>query len=557
MSPSDVVGVLRAVDAEIAAGMAVAGFISYEAAAGIDAAFCVYEAGAFPLVWFGVYREPQMLAELPEVPDNVVVSESVASVDAADYADSIERIKSYIAAGDTYQVNYTIRLRHAFSGDAYAFFRRLYYAQETDYAAYVDIGDYAVCSVSPELFFELRGSDIRMKPMKGTARRGLTLEDDRRQAGMLRECGKNRAENVMIVDMVRNDLGRIAEPGSVRVASLFDVERYPAVWQMVSTVEARTSAGLSELMGALFPCASITGAPKVRTMEIIRELESSPRGIYTGAIGYWLPERQACFNVAIRTAVVDRKSAGMEYGVGGGIVWDSVEEHEFDECLAKAEVLRSRPYVFELLETLLWRPRQGFELLERHLERMSKSAEYFGYVFERDDIVEMLDKAVALESEALRVRVLLARDGAARVESYPLDMRDDGRVRCVALMPDSVRSDDVFLYHKTTRREVYRTAAEAFPDADDVLLMNERGEVTESTVANLIVETGGVSYTPPLSSGLLPGTMRAELLERGEISERVIMPDDLAAADALWLINSVRGRMRVYLSEIPDAKNCR
>jgi para-aminobenzoate synthetase/4-amino-4-deoxychorismate lyase len=325
------VGVLRAVDAEIAAGMAVAGFISYEAAAGIDAAFCVYEAGAFPLVWFGVYREPQMLAELPEVPDNVVVSESGASVDAADYADSIERIKSYIAAGDTYEVNYTFRQRHAFSGDAFAFFRRLYYAQETDYAAYVDIGDYAVCSVSPELFFELRGSDIRMKPMKGTARRELTLEDDHKQAGLLRECGKNRAENVMIVDMVRNDLGRIAEPGSVRAASLFDVERYPAVWQMVSTVEARTGAGLSELMGALFPCASITGAPKVRTMEIIRELESSPRGIYTGAIGYWLPERQACFNVAIRTAVVDRKSAGMEYGVGGGIVWDSVEEHEFDE----------------------------------------------------------------------------------------------------------------------------------------------------------------------------------------------------------------------------------
>jgi para-aminobenzoate synthetase/4-amino-4-deoxychorismate lyase len=531
--------VLRAVDSEIAAGFPVAGFLSYEAATGIDSAFVTHRSCGFPLAWFGVYDSPTVEPLLPVPPESISSLSWKSSVNDSGYASLISRIKSYISAGDSYQVNFTIRMHSDCAEDSYALFYRLQQSQQSENSAYIDIGDYAICSASPELFFEISGDLIRMKPMKGTARRGLSFAEDECCISELRESQKNRAENVMIVDMVRNDLGRIAEAGSVRPTRLFEVERYPTLLQMTSTVEAETRAAFSDVMRALFPCSSITGAPKVRTMQIIRELEESPRGIYTGSIGYWLPNREARFNVAIRTAVIDRKTCRAEYGAGGGIVWDSVDSQELDECLVKADILKAAVDDFKVLETILWRRGEGFYLLEEHIRRAANSAVYFGYEFDEDEIRCLLEDAVAgLGDDSYRVRLLQGRSGMACVEAIALDAMDG--VRRVGVVFGAAESGNAFLYHKTTKRDVYESAKVLRSECDDVLLVNERGEVTESTIANLVVETGGSKITPPESSGLLAGVFRGELIKSGEITEGVVSVDMLRGAEAVWLINSVR-----------------
>ena len=308
---ADVLPALRAVEAAVDTGFCAAGFISYEAAAGLDDALVTRPSATLPLVWFGLYRSLDFEPATPEgltLPADGTFSLGRWRVGTNPrcYRRAIAAVQEYIAAGDTYQVNFTFRLRAAFSGNPWRWFTRLCAAQQANYAAYIDLGDQVICSVSPELFFSLEGSHITCRPMKGTFPRGRSSAQDRAAARRLRQSLKNRAENAMIVDMMRNDLGRIARPGTLAVASAFDVERYPTLWQMTSTVTAETSASVVDILRALFPCASVTGAPKVRTMQIIAQLETQPRGLYTGAIGYVLPGRRAQFNVAIRTAVIDR-----------------------------------------------------------------------------------------------------------------------------------------------------------------------------------------------------------------------------------------------------------
>jgi para-aminobenzoate synthetase/4-amino-4-deoxychorismate lyase len=385
--------------------------------------------------------------------------------------------------------------------------------------------------------------------MKGTRPRGRWQEEDAALRERLLASAKDRAENVMIVDMVRNDLGRIARNGTVRVERLFEVERYPTVWQMTSTVTARTDASLAAIMEALFPCASITGAPKRRTMEIITRLEGGPRGAYTGAIGFIAPGRRAQFNVAIRTLVVDRASGNAEYGTGSGIVWDSAAEEEYRECLVKAEVLARRPQGFRLLETLLWEPGGGFFLLEEHLERLRRSADYFGFRVDPAAVREALEAfAVRFPGGARRVRLTVDREGESRLEAEALAQAPRQPLR-MGIAPAPVDSSSVFLYHKTTRRKVYEEAREACPGCDDVLLWNERGEATESTIANLVVRLDGELVTPPLASGLLPGVMRGWLLARGVIRERPLRLADLARCRRIYLVNSVRRWRRAELIE--------
>ena len=325
-----------------------AGFLAYEAAPAFDPSFLAHAPSDVPLLWFGLYEAPLVTGAAPfhslsgdyreDSADPFSVGPWTASVSPDLYEQAFDRIKYHIARGDTYQVNYTFRLRAPFHGSPEALFTHLARAQKDGHAAFINTGRHIVCSASPELFFQLDGDRLISRPMKGTRRRGDPRQDSR-QAELLRASEKDRAENLMIVDMVRNDMGRIAEIGSVSVPSLFDIECYPTVYQMTSTVESRTQAGFPEIMGALFPCASITGAPKIRTMEIIRSCEPDPRGIYTGCIGYYGPNRQALFNVAIRTAVVKRAENCVEYGVGGGIVWDSDCALEYQECNDKARIL--------------------------------------------------------------------------------------------------------------------------------------------------------------------------------------------------------------------------
>lgn len=542
-----------------------AGFISYEAAPAFDPALRARVPGTrMPLLWFGLYAEccpspvPPLLPEQP-----YTLGEWTPSVSRAAYRQAITLIKKYIARGETYQVNYTFRLRAPFTGSPWRLFLDLYRAQRSQYAAYIDLPGFAICSASPELFFDLNQDRLSARPMKGTAARGRTLAEDKDQAQWLYRSEKNRAENVMIVDMIRNDVGRIAVTGSVRVPHLFSVERYPTVWQMTSTATATTRASLTEILTALFPCASITGAPKARTMQIIASLETSPRSVYTGCIGFMAPGRRAQFNVAIRTVVVDKAAGQAEYGVGGGIVWDSESNDEYEECLVKARLLTERRPEFSLLETLLWTPghshpapaphsekypagaatgSDGYFLLAYHLRRLEESAAYFDIPLDLERVwAELAALAASLPDCPHRVRLLVTQAGEVSSQAVALGGAAIPQPVRLRLAQAPVDPANPFLYHKTTHRQVYESArAAAGQDCDDVLLWNERGEITEASIFNIVARIGSRLVTPPVQCGLLPGTFRAWLLDRQEIQEEIITLKDLRRCDELYVINSVR-----------------
>jgi para-aminobenzoate synthetase/4-amino-4-deoxychorismate lyase len=551
--PEQVGAVLATAEDAAGQGLTAVGFLTYEAASAFDPALVTRPPGALPLAWFALFDggEPiDLHSPAPIAPPSIAWT---PSIDLDRYRDAIRRIHSWIAAGDTYQVNYTLRLWAPFTSSAESYFLHLAAHGDSRHGAFVDTGRHALCSLSPELFFRLDGERLLTRPMKGTARRGRTTGEDADVAEQLRASTKNRAENVMIVDMMRNDLGRIAHPGSVEVSRLWEVERYPTLFQLTSTCEADTDASVTEALGALFPCASITGAPKVRTMQLIAEIEDSPRGIYTGAIGSIGPGRAAQFNVAIRTIHVDRERELAEYGTGGGIVWDSVPDEEYEETRAKALVVTSPPPRFALLETMRWHPTSGFTLLERHLGRLLDSAAYFGRRVDRELVVARLESAVDGKQGAQRIRLEVRRDGTIEVES--VDLSPGKRRWSVALAAGPIDPANRFLFHKTTVRETYDTARAGRPEADDVLLWNPRGEITESTIANVVVRRGGELLTPPVDCALLPGTLRAELLDRGRIREEIVRVDELAEVEAVFLINSVRGWIPTRLIDGPASQS--
>jgi para-aminobenzoate synthetase / 4-amino-4-deoxychorismate lyase len=522
----DVISVLEFAEREAQSGSHVAVMLSYEAAPAFDPAFVTHAPSDFPLAWAAVFDE----ASAGEQVESYSATEWEALVSRDEYDESVSRVKELIAAGDTYQVNYSFPLTSSFNGDAFAWYRDLCVAQGAQYSVYLDLGRYKVLCLSPELFFERRGNHAITRPMKGTVRRGRWPAEDRELAQWLANSAKDRAENVMIVDLLRNDLGKVSVPGSVRVSSLFDLERFETVWQMTSTVEStlRDGTTLVDLMGALFPCGSITGAPKIRTMQIIRELERFPRGAYTGAIGLLKPGGDCVFNVAIRTVVIDMETGVATFGVGGGVTIDSTAEREYEECLVKSRFLHSTPVEFQLFESILLEDGEYF-LLEDHVARLNESAEYFGFIGTR---INADLEWIASENPrgSRKVRVRLWRDGRVEIEVTPL-----GEVKQVELATEPVDSSDRFLYHKTTRR----------PGGDGLVFWNERGEITESSIANVVVPIGGELFTPPIECGLLPGVFRKHLLAQGKIKERVITIKEFQEAAEFFLINSIRKWIRV------------
>jgi para-aminobenzoate synthetase/4-amino-4-deoxychorismate lyase len=536
----DVVPVLRKVEARVDAdGLWAAGYIAYEAGPAFDPAFRACASGPLPLIHFGLHRAPR-LEPLP--PPRAAARPRyhwTPSVARNDYDAAIARIRRLIEEGEAYQVNYTLRLRAPIEEPPWELFLRAVDANAPRHGAYLDCGRFVICSASPEMFLRIDGEELTSRPMKGTAGRGLWLAQDEERARALTASPKDRAENVMIVDMVRNDLGRVCATGSVRVPELFSTERYPTVWQMTSTVCGRTSAAVTDILGALFPPASITGTPKARATQIIAGLERSPRGIYTGCIGVIAPGRRARFNVAIRTACFDLEERVLEYGVGGGIVWDSTSDAEYEECLLKARIVTDAPPPFALLETLLWEPGEGYFLLAEHLERLALAARYFGMTADLGTVRSRLSHlAAGFEPRAQRVRLTVERDGTLDCAAEPLAASAAPVRLGIAAAP--VTTDSPFLYHKTTYRAVYDDARASCPGCDDVVLWNFRREVTESTIANIVIELDGERVTPPVECGLLPGVFRAWLLATGQVRERRITLDELRVARRVWVINSVR-----------------
>jgi para-aminobenzoate synthetase/4-amino-4-deoxychorismate lyase len=557
----EVVPTLEAAEAAAGRGLWVAGFVAYEAAPGLDPALEVLERdpddpfAALPLAWFAMFERAEDTA-LP-LPRDEGVPEAPAGIwlpttSRERYDASIRRIHELIGDGESYQVNHTIRLRSRVEGDPRGLYRDLCYAQRGAYACYLDLGRYRILSASPELFFELRGDRIVTRPMKGTAPRGRWPAEDRAVAERLLASAKDRAENAMIVDLLRNDLGRIARTGTVSWADVFEVERYETVWQLTTTVSAtlQPDEGVAGVFRALFPSGSVTGAPKVRTMAIVRQLEDSSRGVYCGAVGYLARpgsgRPDARFNVAIRTVTLDTASGTAEYGVGGGITWGSDAAGEYEEVVAKARVLTTRRPAFDLLETMRHDPGEGVRNLDLHLERLAASADHFAFRFDPETALEVVEKAVASAPDRpCRVRLSLARDGTVRVACTALAGEPDP----VRVALDRVSQDprDVFLFHKTSRRERYQEAARRHPGSDDVLLVNDRGEVTESTIANVAVMIDGRWWTPPLESGLLPGIGRQVALEEGRLAERTIAVEEVGSAEDLALVSDTRGWRRAVL----------
>jgi para-aminobenzoate synthetase/4-amino-4-deoxychorismate lyase len=620
-SPGEIPPLFSEIESAVAAGHCAAGFFSYECASCFEPKAGMHAPKVdAPLAWFGIYErsyvfdhsagrfegaEPpelkQFRSQLPnaEAPNQAPESEIAAefALSESEYAQRIARIHEWIRAGDVYQLNFTAPMKFEAPCSAAALYARLRARQPVDYGAFLHCEPgRRILSFSPELFFRIEeggshcggsregvssrgGRRIVTRPMKGTVRRGRTTREDREISEWLRGDPKNRSENVMIVDLVRNDLGRVAQTGSVRVEELFAVERYPTLWQMTSTVSAelRPDVGFCEIFRALFPCGSVTGAPKVRATQLIAELEDAPRSVYTGAIGFFSP-RQTVFNVAIRTLELDDARGTM--GVGSGVVIDSDPATEYRECLLKAEFLAgpvhrttssisgnipivSQPDAFFLIETMLWDG--GYPLLELHLDRLEDSARYFDFSFDRaavraaleDHVRPFADQKLAdaephSSCSPRRVRLLLVDDeGHVEIGSEALPPAGDpNRIGRVCLSSVRTNPADATLYHKTTQRPLYafeylQAKERGF---DDVLFLNLRGEVTEGAISNVFVVKNGRWFTPPVECGLLAGVYRRHLLEsRREIEERVLLLDDLRSADAIYLCNAVRGLRRVEI----------
>jgi para-aminobenzoate synthetase / 4-amino-4-deoxychorismate lyase len=556
----EVVPVLNAADRAAREGRWVVGFVAYEAASAFDPAFERAARGALPLAWFAEFEAPAHEEGSPDPGVDVTADGApirlapVAAVSDAAYAASVRRIHAYIEAGGAYQVNLTVPFTSPMTSSASMLYERMRDAQRGAYGCYLDIGHARILSASPELFFERRGALLRSRPMKGTAPRGLHPTTDLAVRDALIASEKERAENVMIVDVVRNDLGRVAQVGSVRVTALCEAERYPSVWQMTSTVEAAVDPRipLARVFGALFPPASVTGAPKIRAAAIIRELEASPREVYCGAVGIVRPGGDATFNVAIRSAWTLAGDAVLHLNAGGGITVDSTVHGELDEVRAKLHAFtrpRLTPALFETIRV----ERGRCVRLERHLARLGASADYFDIAFDRAMALDALDAALrtAEPSEVSRARLELSAQGQLEATIRPHDDSRRHGAAPVAVAEFPVDARDVRLYHKCVDRTVYDDALAAAPGAFDVLLWNTEGAATELTRGNLVVELERCRFTPPVECGLLAGTLRAELLERGEIEERMLTLPEVRRADRVWFVNSLRGWVPITLVDGP------
>lgn len=510
--------------------------------------------GPTPLLWLGLYPAPERLT-LAETDRRLGEAagasgramDIVARLDPTAYRVAFEQVQALIAAGDTYQVNLTFKAGFRLEGDPVALYRDLVRKQKVAYGALVNTGEQWILSRSPELFVASTAGTLSARPMKGTLKRGRTLAEDEAGRAALAADEKNRAENLMIVDLLRNDLGRIAEIGSVKVTDLFTVETYRTLHTMTSGITAQRRAGVGsvDVLANLFPCGSVTGAPKLRAMEIIHAVESGPRGVYTGSIGCFAPNGDLKLNVAIRTAVIGADGRG-EIGIGGGIVADSTAEEEYREALLKMAFFTDSARPVTLIETMLWTRAEGYALLERHLDRLGESARYFALPCDRAAIRALLE-AQRFPADRMRVRLTLDEAGPAVTAT---ELPPNPAAFRFAIAPERLDSQSLWLAHKTTNRAFYdepRQRAHAALGVDEVVFLNERDELTEGSITSLFVERDGVLLTPPLSSGLLPGTLRAELIAQGKAVEQRLTLADLEAAEAIWLGNSVRGLIRAEL----------
>ena len=578
-APDTLEATLARITDGLARGLTAAGFLSYELGYLMEPKLepLLPDEREQPLIWMGLFARPRRLDGAASerflharCAGPYSLGELKLSLEPAAYLEALAKVKDYIAAGDVYQINLTFKYLFDFTGDPLALYAELRHKQKVAHGAFIRAEDFDVLSLSPELFLSVRDGNILARPMKGTAPRRPTAAADAAVRAWLHGDVKSRAENLMIVDLLRNDLGRVAQIGSVAVPALFTIETYRTVHQMTSSISARLrpEVSLRELLRSLFPCGSVTGAPKVRAMEIIRELEPRPRGVYTGAIGMFAPDGEVALNVAIRTLMLQRDETAQEpiqgwrgeMGIGSGIVADSDPGAEFEECLLKARFLTEPYEPFRLIETLRWRASEGYALLERHLARLAASAAHFGFACDLGEVrARLTARGETFASDDMRVRLTLGEEGDIEIEATPLPKADPNAVLRYALSDRPIDRTSPFFFHKTTRRAFYDgelARLRATTGCDEVILINERGELTEGTLTNLFVELGGHILTPPVACGLLDGTLRRELLESSDLAveESVLRPEDLRRAHRVLLGNSVRGLVPAVPTRAADTR---
>lgn len=558
---SDLENALNQIEEYLKMGYYLAGYISYEAGYLFERQF--QEAFQsikfpFPLIWFGVYPRENVLTFSHNVSlerqdlSSFTINQMNTTISRTDYIEKVERILAYIRNGHTYQVNFTLKTEFDFLGDAFDLYESLKINQPVSYSAFINDGKRKILSLSPELFLKIKNGIITARPMKGTVNRGKSELDEHNVKAEFSKNEKIKSENSIIVDLIRNDLGKIAKLGSVSVPKLLKIEEYKTLFQMTSTVQAKLKPNLSflEILKAMFPGGSVTGAPKKRTMEIIRELETNYRGVYTGAIGF-LNSEEAIFNLPIRTVVLEDGKGII--GIGSGIIADSNPEEEFDECLLKQKFLL-QTIIFKLIETILFR-RNTFYSLDLHLKRLQKSATFFGFNFDLENIKNELYKyrdgnlKKNSFSQSYKIRIVLARDGSVEIEhSFVKVNKEVGKIK---FCPERISSLNLFQNHKTTLRDFYNQNYKKAQELNltDYIYLNEKEEVTEGSIYNVFIKQGKDYFTPPLASGALAGVMREYLINKNILKEKTLTTEDLRNADKIFLCNSVRGIMRVILEK--------
>ena len=526
-------------------GYYVVGYVSYEAAPAFEEKLAVHKAPLLDeyLLYFTVHDRVETFP-IPLTYDEVDLPSNWQEVTSeAEYEKAIAQIHHHLRQGDTYQVNYTVQLKQDLSANPYAIYNRMVVEQEAGYNAYVEHDEMAVISMSPELFFEQNGRKLTTRPMKGTTQRGVTDQEDLEQASWLEQDPKNRSENMMIVDLLRNDMNRISEVGSEHVERLCQVEQYSTVWQMTSTIKSqlREDVDLVEIFRSLFPCGSITGAPKIATMEIIKDLEPQPRGVYCGTIGLLLPNGRRIFNVAIRTIQLYKGQA--IYGVGGGITWDSTWESEYQEVHQKAAVLYRKQARFQLITTGKISQKQLlFE--EQHIERLRKASRYFAYPFDAEDLKQKIAAECQACDASQDYRLRISLDKSGEIELSLQVLAPLSPTFCQAkLCLQEMDLNQVFTYFKTTHRPHLTVGNQ------EIIYHTAAGELLETSIGNLVLKISGKLYTPPIRLGILPGIYRQLLLETGQVEERVLTLKDLARAEAIFGCNAVRGLYELSVRE--------
>ncbi len=534
------------------------GFFSYEFGYFLEPAlYHLRKKNNFPLAWLASCKEPLKLTDHQPVLNlaakngrkNFRIGNIKPNINYHRYKKAIGRIKTYLENGTNYQTNFTFKIKFNFKGDVLGFYLALRRAQPTSYLALINTGEHFIVSMSPELFFKRKSNKITVKPMKGTCPRGFDLPGDKKNERQLITDKKIIAENLMIVDLLRNDLGRVSK--KVWVPELFSAEKYKTLYQMTSTVSARLkkNAGMQEIFSSLFPSGSVTGAPKIKTMKIIKKLEKEPRNIYTGAIGYITPDENACFSVAIRTIILSLGKG--EMGIGGGIVYDSSAKKEYDEALLKAKFLIGAGDNFSLIESMLWSEETGYYLLGLHLKRLKASCGYFSinpdFGTLKKELAD-LGRKLKTSGKRFKIRVLLDFNGSFKVEkSFLPSVFAPVKIR---ISPAATDPQDNFLYHKTTRRALYDKEYRAAQKAGffETIFFNKYGALTEGCISNVFILKKGTLYTPPVKCGLLPGVLRGQLLINGRARERILRRDDLRSAEKIYIGNSVRGLIEAKLA---------